>query len=164
MVWVRFGVFLAAMAIRSVPSGARRSLVTRGVQVNVPPMLPTIRDCALRVAMLRQPISVAPGIAMASASAAPSLPRAPAIAVSAKPATQVVAPVLAVPRVRPAKTDSAAAQIPALAVATSLDATEIRPVPALLTQRAEAHVSVTRLARMRRSAPPLPIALQIASV
>src|SRR6476660_3663131 len=118
--------------MHSVTAGAMRSLVNRELQVNVPPMLPTIRDCALRVAMLRQPISVAPGIAMASASAAPSLPRAPA-------------------------------QIPALAVATSLDATEIRPVPALLTQRAEAHVSVTRLARMRRSAPPLPIALQIAS-
>src|SRR5262245_13606066 len=44
---------------------------------------------------------------MGSASPAPSLPGASAIALSAKPATQVLAPVLAVPRVRPAKTDSA---------------------------------------------------------
>src|SRR5262245_9968269 len=144
--------------MRSVTAGATRSLVKRELQVNVPPMLPTARDCALRVAKLCQPISVVPGIAMASASAAPSLPRAPAIAVSAKPATQLLEPVLAVPRVRPAKTDSAAAQIPAFAVPTILDATETRTVPAVLPQRAEARVSLARFAILCRTAPPLPIA------
>ena len=67
--------------------------------------------------------SVVSGIAMGSASPAPSLPGASAIAVSAKPAIQVQAPALAVPRVRPARTDSAsapAATIPAFAVPTSI--------------------------------------------
>jgi len=109
-------------------------------------MLPTARDYALRVAVLRQPMSVVPGIAMASASAAPLWLRAAVIAVSAKPATQLLAPVLAVPRVLPVKTDSAAAQIPAFAVPTSLDATEMRTVPAVLPQKAEAHVSLARFA------------------
>src|SRR5215467_6632659 len=112
--------------MHSVIAGATRSLVKRWLQVNVPPMLPTARDYALRVAVLRQPMSVVPGIAMASASAAPLWLRAA---------------VLAVPRVRPVKTDSAAAQIPAFAVPTSLDATEMRTVPAVLPQKAEAHVS-----------------------
>src|SRR5262249_33965778 len=123
--------------MRSVTAGATRSLVKRELPVNVPPMLPMARDYALRVALFRHPISVVPGIAMASASVAPSLPRAPAIAVSAKLATQLLAPVWAVPRVRPVKTDSAPAQIPALAVTISLDATETRAVPAVLPQRAE---------------------------
>ena len=164
MVWVRFAVFLAPAAIRSVTNGATRSLVRRELQGNVPPMLPTTRDCALRVARLRQPISVVPEIAMASASAAPSLPGAPAIAVSAKLATQLLAPVWAVPRVRPVRTDSAPAQIPALAVTTSLDATETRAVLAVLPQRAEARVSLARFATLCRTARPLPIARQIASV
>src|SRR5262245_30586899 len=112
-------------------------------------MLPTARDCALRAALLPQPIFVVSGIAMASASAAPSLPRAVAIAISAKLATQLPAPVLVVPRVRPVKTDSAAAH-PALAVTSKITVAGTNPrlaVSAVVPQRAGAHVGMTTFAQ-----------------
>src|SRR5262249_43734730 len=161
-------VCLAPAAIRSVTKGATRSLVRRELQVNVPPTLPMAWDCALRVERLRQPISVVSGIATASASAAPSLTRAAAIAVSAKLATQLLAPVLAVPRVRPVKTDSAPAPIPAFAVPSKIVRGLLNhrglAVSAVVPQRGVAHVGLTTFATTCRAAPALPIARQIASV
>jgi hypothetical protein len=106
---------------------------------------------------------------MGSASAAPSLPGASAIALSAKPATQLLAPVLAVLRVRPVITDSAAAaQIPAFAVPSKIVRGTLThrglAVSAVLPQRGRAHVGLTTFAVAYRTALPLPIARQIASV
>jgi len=88
---------------------------------------------------------------MASASPAPSLPGASARV-----------------RVRPAKTESAAAQIPAFAVPSKIVrgtlTHRLLAASAVLPQRGIAHVGLITSALTCRAAPRLPIAQQVAFV